>query len=347
MLLLGLMGCSPLAAEHVMAWVRGDDGSYRVGVRALPELSDPVHMIGELGTIRHGGRILSESDGTGSYTGGIGLTVHATLDRIDGLDVAVPLDEDGLLLYSFYANLAAVRDAVEAHGIDVAPVFPMAGAWNPAVSPLFELAPADNAAYATGANVFMLLPDGGNRDVPLLANEGVIFHEFGHAVFHLLTSGSPESPPLVNDPAAEAFYWQSSLHEGFADTLATLLLDDPAFIDVSIPLPDRHVDDDHAVADSDMLPATRAASGALLDDPYPLGTVYASFAWDLRVASDPDTALAIVIDAVRAWSPAEAQEVDGSIYLAALLQAADAAGLGEAACASNTARFAVLGVPCP
>ena len=71
MLLLGLMGCSPLAAEHVMAWVRGDDGSYRVGVRALPELSDPVHMIGELGTIRHGGRILSESDGTGSYTGGL------------------------------------------------------------------------------------------------------------------------------------------------------------------------------------------------------------------------------------------------------------------------------------
>ena len=347
MVLLGLIGCSPLAADHVMAWVRDDDGGYHVGVRALPELYDPVHMAGDLGTIRHGGRILTGKDGSGRYTGGMGMIVHATTDRIDGVDVAVPLDEDGLLLYSFYANLAAVRAAVEAQGVDVEPVFPMAGAWNPAVSPLFELAPADNAAYATGANVFMLLPDGGDRDVPLLANEGVIFHEFGHAVFHLLTSGSPESPPLVHDAASEAFYWQSSLHEGFADTLATLLLDDPAFIDVSIPLPERHVDDDHAVADSDMLPATRADSGALLDDPYPLGTVYASFAWDLRVASDADTALGVVIDAVRDWSPAEAKDVDGAAYLAALLQSADAAGLGDAACASNTARFAVLAVPCP
>jgi hypothetical protein len=85
----------------------------------------------------------------------------------------------------------------------------------------------------------------------------------------------------------------------------------------------------------------------LLDDPYPLGTVYASFAWDLRVASDADTALDVVVEAVRAWSPAEAQDVDGATYLAALLRSADAAGLGEAACASNAARFAVLAVPCP
>lgn len=347
MLLLALAGCSGVQADHVMAFVRGDDGAYSIGVRELPELTDAGAMTGTLGRVRHGGRIQNEADGSGTYTGGIGITVHAAVERIDGVDVAVPEDEDGLLLYTFYANLAAVRGAVEAHGVDVSAVFPMDAAWNPAVSPMLELAPADNAAYATGANVFMLLPDGGDRDVPILGNEGVIFHEFGHAVFHLLMTGDPLAPPIAMDPTTEAYFWQSSLHEGFADTMATLLLDDPAFIDASIDMPDRHVDDDHAVVDADMLPSTRVDGMALVDDPYPLGTVYASFAWDLRKASDPDTALAVVLDAVRAWAPADASGVDGATYLAALLASASAAGLGDAACASNTARFALLEVPCP
>lgn len=347
MLLLALAGCSAVQADHVLAFVRDDAGAYDIGVRALPELTDPGAMTGTLGRVRHGGRIVNEADGSGTYTGGLGMTVHADVQRLDGVDVAVPQDEDGLLLYTFYANLAAVRTAVDAHGVDVSAVFPMDAAWNPAVSPMLELAPADNAAYATGANVFMLLPDGGDRDVPILANEGVIFHEFGHAVFHLLLTGDPQQPPLVIDPTTEAYFWQTSLHEGFADTLATLLLDDPAFIDASIDMPERHVDDDHAVVDADMLPSTRVDGMALVDDPYPLGTVYASFAWDLRAASDPDTALAVVLDAVRAWAPSAAADLDGTAYLTALLRSASDAGLGEAACASNTARFALLEVPCP
>lgn len=340
-----LPACTSIHPDALLTWIRAADGTYSIGPRAVPELDDALRMRGELGTITHGGRVVGHSDGSGEYTGGVDLLVHADVQQVDGQDVAVPLDEDGLLLYTFYANLAAVRTAVEAHGVDVSAVFPMQAGWNPAVSPLLELAPADNAAYATGANVFLLLPDGNNRDVPVLANEGVIFHEFGHAVFHLLTTGAPQNPPLAGDSTTESYYWQASLHEGFADTLATLLLDDPAFIDASLDLPDRHVDDDHAVVDDSMLPSTRV--DGLLDDPYPLGTVYASFAWDLREASDPDSALAVVLDAVDRWGPTQASDVDGVLYLTALLDEAADAGLGDAACASNEARFALLGVPCP
>ncbi len=341
--------CTPIQTDHLLAWTRSDDGTYMIAPRDVPELDDATHMRGALGTVTHGGRIRNNPDGSGDYTGGVDLVVHADVQTIGGEQVAVPLDEDGLLLYTFYANLAAARTAVEAHGIDTTAIFPMAAAWNPAVSPLLEFAPADNAAYATGANVFMLLPDGDDRDVPVLANEGVIFHEFGHAILHLLMTHDPGAPPLVIDPAVESYYWQASLHEGFADTLATLLLDDPRFIDASLDLPLRHVDDDHAVVDDSMLPSTRMSTdlSQIADDPYPLGTVYASFAWDLREATDPDTALVIVLDAIARWAPQGASDMDGTVYLSCLLQAADDAGLGDAACASNEARFALLGVPCP
>lgn len=336
-----LWGCTSIQTHTLLTWVRASDGAYSIGPRDVPEIDDATHMTGELGNVTYGGRITTNADGSGAYTGGAGLTVHAVVRDV----VAVPLDEDGLLLYTFYANLAAVRAAVEAHGVDASPIFPMDAAWNPAVSPLIELSPADNAAYATGSNTFLLLPDGGDRDVPILANQGVIFHEFGHAVFHLLTTGDPSSPPLATDTGRESYYWQASLHEGFADTQATLLLDDPAFIDASIDMPDRHVDDDHAVLTEDMLPANRLEP--LLDDPYPLGTVYASFAWDLRVASDPDTAYAIVLDAIAAWAPSKASDLDGTVYLQALVQSATDAGLGDVACESAQTRFALLAVMCP
>ena len=349
--MLVLSACSSIQTDHLLTWVRADDGAYSIGVREVPELDDAIHMTGELGAVTYGGRIASRADGGWVYTGGVKLTVHAVVMDLDednmgtGESAAVPLDEDGLLLYTFYANLAAARAEVEARGVDTGPMFPMDAAWNPAVNPLIEITPADNAAYATGSNTFLLLPDGGDRDVPLLANQGALIHEFGHAIFHLLTTGDPFSAPLATDPAEESYYWQASLHEGFADTQATLLLDDPSFIDASIEMPERRVDDDHAVLTEDMLPANRLEP--LLDDPYPLGTVYASFAWDLRVASDPDTAYAIVLDAIARWAPSRASDVEGTAYLQALLQSATDAGLGEVACASAEARFALLATTCP
>lgn len=51
-------------------------------------------------------------------------------------------------------TLGDVRHGVRLVGSDGEDI-----AWNPAVSPLLEVSPADNAAYAIGANLFLLLDD--------------------------------------------------------------------------------------------------------------------------------------------------------------------------------------------
>lgn len=301
MLLPLALGCSETDADLFLAFHRGDDGDYSVAPVAIPELTDPVAMSGELGTISHGGLFVGDL-ASPSYSGGSPL--HVGFSTEDG--VAVPADSDGLALFTFYAHLAAARAAVQAEGVDIDAIFPMAGAWNAAADWSLEFSPSDNAAYASGANVFLLLPDGGQREVPLLANQGVIFHEFGHAVFHLLTAGDPYGPPVVEELGSTAANWQASLHEFFADASATLLLDDARFLDVSLEMPERHVDADASYS-ADLDPAAFAGDDSDLlgfYDPYPLGTVYASVAWDLRLAlGDPARVYSLLVRATESWAP--------------------------------------------
>ncbi len=334
MLLFALSACTSDPPDAVTAYVRGDDG-YRVAARVVPALEDPRRVSGALGQVRHGGRVVPVDD-VNRYTGGAPLDVRYVVAD----DAAVPLDVDGLLLWSFYAHLADARDALEARGEDLDPLFPVDLAWNPAVSPLFELAPADNAAYAIGSNLFVLLPDGDDRPVPFVANAGVVVHELGHALFHLRTRGDPLAPPLASDASTRAGKWQASLHEGFADSLATLLFDDPAFLAPSVDLPNRRVDAG-AVLTEALLPVTEEGGlvSALGYDPYPLGTVFASAAWDVRTAlDDPDRALALLFRTLDAWAPESADDLDGERYLQAWVDAADAEER-DAVCVAITTRF--------
>jgi hypothetical protein len=298
-ILVPVLGCGTTTADAFLAFHRDEDGSYAVEPVAIPELTDPVTMSGDLGTITHGGLFVGDIANP-TYSGGTPLRVG--FSTTDG--VAIPGDTDGLMLFTFYSHLAAARRAVDERGVDVGPIFPMAGAWNAAADWSLEFSPSDNAAYATGANVFLLLPDGGARDVPLLANQGVIFHEFGHAVFHLLTTGDPSGPPAIDELDSAAANWQASLHEFFADASASLLLDDPRFLDASVSMPRRHVDADAAYTD-DLDPADYAASADDLlafYDPYPLGTVYASVSWDLRKAvGDPGRVYELLAQAAASW----------------------------------------------
>lgn len=330
-----LYACTSEAPDAVLAYVRGDDG-YAIEARTLPELSDAGTMSGSLGDMRHGGRIVGGA-GNEHYSGGRGLVVGYVLR--DG--VAVPLDQDGLLVYSFYGHLADAVRALGAHGIDTAPIFPIVLAWNPAVSPLLELAPADNAAYAIGANLFLLLPDGDDRDVPLLANAGVVTHELGHALLHLLMVGDPLQEPIVTDVVSEAGMWQAALHEGFADSLAVLLLDDARFLDPSIPMPAREVDAG-AVLTTGLLPDVEALADSLLPiyDPYPLGTVFASILWDVRVATDdPAATLDLLVRGVEAWAPEVAADIEGGIFLSGLASAALSGPQHDALCAAIADRI--------
>jgi hypothetical protein len=339
--LLLLLGCTSRAPDAVLAYLRGADG-YTIAPRPLPALVDPGTMSGTLGDVRHGGRLVG-SDGEERYTGGRGLTVRYGLDE----GVAVPADQDGLLLFSFYAHLSDARDALAAQGVDLSPMFPVAIAWNPAVSPLLEVSPADNAAYAIGANLFLLLADGDDRDVPLLANAGVVSHELGHALFHLRMAGDPLAQAIVTDPASRAGMWQASLHEGFADALAALLLDDPRFLDASVTMPARDLDGT-AILTEALLPDPDTLADSLLPiyDPYALGTVFASLVWDLRVATDdPEGTLALLLAAVDAWAPAEDADFDGERFLDALHTAAIDVGQQEIVCDAIAVRMdGLLGV---
>jgi hypothetical protein len=335
-LFLLLVGCGPAPADAFLAYVRGADG-YAITPRAIADLDDGRRMEGSLGTIDHGGRLVGSGEDA-HYTGGVPLNVRYVVRE----GVAVPLDVDGLLLYSFYGNLEDTLDSLEGK-VDTSPIFPVDFAWNPAVSPLLELSPVDNAAYAIGSNLFLLLPDGGHRDVPLLANAGVVAHEFGHAVFHLLQVGDPHVQPIVSDTTSEAGLWQSSLHEGFADSLAVLVLDDPHFLSVSIDMPARDVDGSAVLTDA-LLPANAvndiASSVLPIYDPYPLGTVFASTFWDIRVATDdPEGTLDLLLRTPTTWAPETTADMDGFKYLDALVASADAEQL-PAVCAAIATRFA-------
>lgn len=341
MILLLLTACGATSSDRYLAFVRGDDG-YSVAPREIATLVDAVQMSGDLGVIEHGGTFVGDPNAA-DYAGGVALEVRFSV--VDG--VAVPADEDGLLLFTFYADLEDARAMAVAHEIDVDPIFPIDMAWNPAVDWQIEFAPADNAAYATGANTFVLLPDGGNRDVPILGNTGVIRHEFGHAIFHLLTVGDPHASPIVTDVNTEAADWQASLHEGFADSMAALSLDDAQFLSDSLDMPARHLDGD-AVMESKLDPANvvaEASSDALsFYDPYPLGTVFASVAWDTRVSlDDPDAALDFLVRGVQAWDPAA--DLSGASFLDAWVAAANGPVQRQVLCAAITNRFTGYHIP--
>ncbi len=306
---LWLLACMQEEPEEFLAWVEGEQG-YAIQARPIQDLEDSLHMKGSLGQITYGGHVPLTGD---RYTGGQTITVY--YDLHDG--VAVPVDVDGLLLYSFYANLGDAKRWVEARDQSLDEVFPLPLAWNPGVSPLIEFSAADNAAYAVGNNFFVLLPDGRHRDVPLLANRGGIAHELGHAVFHLLTAGGPFAPMLVEDPTSNAGRWQSSLHEAFADVQAALLTDDPAFISASLDMPARDLSLEHVMSEA-ILPDN---GSQFLYDPYPAGTVFASLLWELRVQTDDaDGTYRLLLNTARAWRP---ETVDGASWMEALLGQAD------------------------
>jgi hypothetical protein len=295
-------GCTPGPADSYLAWQRKSDG-YRVLPRDVGTLFDLSHLEGDVSSITAGGQFEQLDDGTLGYTGGRPLDIGWGLDG----RTAVPLDQDGLILWSFYGHLEDVAFELATWGIDPDDVFPVPAAFTPVIPDLFlELQPEENAAYVTGGHYFILLEDLLSKDVPLAANAGVVRHELGHALFHLLTTGSVfRNPPFGGKDTSVRALTYASLHEGFADSFASLSLDDPRFLEASRALSGRRVDGSAVVSDVTLPEEFLAGSshGALsIYDPYPLGTVYASVVWDLREAlNDPHAAFDVIRNGTSAW----------------------------------------------
>ncbi len=327
-LLLGLTACQLHPdATFMLVLDRQADGTYAASPQLVPELDDRERLSGLLGQGWRGGQLLMDG-----YRQGAPLHIDWTVQD----DTAIPIDEDGLILWSFYHHLASARRDLMIREYETEALFPVDIAWNP-VSVL-DYSAAENAAYASSLQTFVLFPDLIAKDVPLAANAGVVRHELGHLWFHRITTGDmrAEPPWLGSGDAVKA------LNEGFADTVASQLLDDPRFIEASLDMPERDVSGDWT---SDGLYPTGDESLLEPYDPYPLGTVFAALAWDVREATDPDTALFCAVSALESWSAENATQGQGwdqiDRYAVLLVQSAIFQGeaAGEAACASLRGRF--------
>ncbi len=273
------------------------------------------------------------------YDEGRPLTVQYAVQD----DVAEPLDMEALILFSLYGTLQDVRDQLEELGIDIGELFPMNIAISPALpDPAMGAFPADNEAYVGGTNTMVVLPDL-SSELPLAANSGVVFHEFGHGLFHYLTSGDVYGEKFIDlDQPSDIVDGAGSLDEGFADMLGTLLTDDPKFISRSMDLPERDVDADATAIEVAVLPGESSDGGVLARyDPYPLGTVFASVTWDLRLETDePGQVLQWAAEAVEEWSTG--QDLTAYRWLDALVEVVDRdrPGLEDELCDSVQNRFA-------
>ena len=294
---VGLMACSD-QPDRFRVFQLGDEGSYSLENRTIEGLDDASTLTGDVGQGWTGGTLKIDWDsGNWEYQDGRPLDILYT--NSDG--VARAMDRDGLVLYSFYAHVVDAVIALEEAGIDPSPLFPVDIAVTPALSdPSLAFMPAENAAYAPSANTFILLDDLIEKDVPLAANRGVVTHEFGHGTFHLLTTGGDVyGPGLSTDDDLAKSNHTRSLDEGFADMLACLVTDLPNSFEASLAVPERDVTGDHTAAAVAVLPE---ASEGLGYDPYPLGTVFASLVWDVRLATDDRLAtLELVLATTEEW----------------------------------------------
>lgn len=337
MILAALLACAPSYQGPVAVLERDGDGGYAVQAANIPDF-DAARVEGPIGRALRGGAL-----DAGGYTEGAPLLVRAT--AVDGM--WVPLDEDGLVIWSFYHHLAAADAELAAEAdADLSPLWPVTLAWNP-VS-IYDFAAAENAAYATGARMFLVMPDA-LPGVPLAANVGVVRHELAHAWFEILITGTADGP----DPTQSGELWEAqaarALNEGWADAVAALSLDDPAFLDDSLDLPDRVLGRPEVAARPSMYPDPDLTTVDVLIggyDPYELGTVYASFAWDLyQIGGDRWETLRLCAEAMEAWGEAgEWGDPDGWVLeLLARVPPSQAV----AACAAAADRFPDLETGCP
>lgn len=301
-----LLACAP-PVDRVRTYALEADGGYTTALRPVETLTDPHRMDGALGQVRAGGA-LRLADGGVSYQGG--RTLDVLLHVVDG--DAEPLDQEGLVLLSFYAHLQDARDALVEAGVGVQDLFPMDAAVSPAVPDLgLTVLAAENAAYVPSANTFILLPDVVAKAVPFAANLGVVSHEFGHGVFHVLTTGDPYADALYA-PGTAAGFGVASLNEGVADMLASLTTRSPDSFNASVTLPARDLSELWLAQDVAPLPRDvdpTQVSPLAPYDPYPLGTVYASSVWSVvQVTQDWSGTTAWVCDAVALWGERQASD---------------------------------------
>ncbi len=276
-LLISIFACHPLVDSFQVLDISNDE--YSIFNRTIPTLHTPSTMRGELGSLMIGG-IFEANLSTASLEYSQGNPVRPHFHVSEG--VAKPLDRDGLIAFSYYAHLQDSAYLLEQADLDLSPITPIDTAISPIIPDLsLNFLPLENAAYAPTAHCFILLSDLVEKDVPLAANKGIVAHEFGHAVFHFLTTGGTDTPKLVS-PTSVSSDSINSLDEGLADVLGYLVSQRTDFIGDSLDNVDRALNTEHLAENVELLPGEEVEDSLLPSyNPYPLGSVFAATIWKI------------------------------------------------------------------
>jgi hypothetical protein len=257
----------------VLVIARGDDGGYGLHPREV-DADDLAALRGELVEFIGRPTVVISADGSAAIVGGERLDIEFSRDG----GHLLATDYDGLIAVSAYHHLTQAGTYFLDVGLDVE-----LGTLRTAYRPLTDYGGSigphefhDNASYVPAINAFLLLEEKWLDYVPLAANEGVMAHEFAHAVFDAVAGG-----PLPDWDHTSINLWRS-INEGLADVHAVALTGDPAFARASAGA---------FVANRDVSVPTIELTEELLAtaleesyNPYPIGTVIAAVFWDFRTS---------------------------------------------------------------
>ena len=231
-------GCSPEdRSGSVDAWVwrlEPDTHEYALRRDRLDHLESLRGLQGEVFAFRARGRISFKA------LGGVRVEIDRgdplELDYVDRGGAVVAADLASLYAMSAYRNLDRVATFFAAHGYQSprldAFVYPEIDS---DVLGDMRTTITDNAAFASFADGFLLVPGETVTDQAFLLNEGVLAHEFGHSMLHHLRFTSAEEERSVIDalekPVQRAY---GAANEGMADLAGFVETGDPDYIAVSL-----------------------------------------------------------------------------------------------------------------
>ena len=263
-----LPGCGPEdASGRVPAWVE----TYDVVTRTYALAPDHVDNLESMRALR--GRDVELRSGAG-FTGvterlvdhGRAFSFHYTLDA---KGYAVPSELEDAYAVSVYRDLDRISSLLRDHGHlpeTRLQVFYFPYADNALVGD-DRTSLMDNAAYDFQHHVFLILPSFLFNRLPLLLNQGVLGHEFGHSVIQQTVFAGRAFEPARDNSRALA-----SMHEGAADLIGFVVSADPNFIAPSLAT-DRDLSEPQSYTETDATELLSLASTTF--DPHRHGSILA------------------------------------------------------------------------
>lgn len=233
-LLLG--ACAPAdRADSVRAWMYLRDpatNEYSLRIGEARNLKSLRELRGRDVVLR---AATSISEGVGIDSINVDEGRAFAFDWSEDGDVVVPADQDSFQALTLYRHLDSVATLLRAHGH--VPARPLTVYFLPRYENLAlgdgRLLLTDNAAFMSMARGFLILPSFMLSNLPMLLNEGIVAHEFGHAVVHQEMFGDALEEPNARSTKPEwviAGRHLLAMHEGVADIIGFVATGDPNFI---------------------------------------------------------------------------------------------------------------------